>query len=58
MWIWVAIIINIVGSVLSIMIIDRGITDSNQNDILFGLVLLFVNMGCLAINIYRKENNV
>ena len=58
MWVWLTIIINVIGTVLSVMVIDRGITDSCQNDILFGLVLLYVNLCCLGINIYRKENDV
>ena len=58
MWTWIAIIINMIGLVLSVMIINRGITETGQNDTILGLVLLVVNMGCLAINIYRKENDV
>ena len=58
MWIWLMIIINTIGSVLSAIIINRGITETGQNDTILGLVLLIVNMGCLAINIYRKENDV
>lgn len=58
MGIWLVIIINIIASVLSVMIINRGITETGQNDIVLGLVLLIVNMGCLAFNIYRKENDV
>ena len=58
MWTWIAIIINIIGLVLSVMIIDRGITDSCQNDTILGLVLLFVNLFCLVFNIYIKENNI
>lgn len=58
MWVWLMIIINIVGSVLSVMIINRGITETGQNDTILGLVLLIVNMACLAINIYRKENDI
>jgi len=58
MGIWLVIIINIIASVLSVMIINRGITETGQNDTILGLVLLIVNMGCLAINIYRKENDI
>ena len=58
MLVWIIIIINIISSVLSVMIINRGITETGQNDTILGLVLLLVNMGCLAINIYRKENDV
>lgn len=58
MGIWLAIIINIIASVLSVMIINRGIIETGQNDTILGLVLLIVNMACLAINIYRKENDI
>lgn len=58
MWTWIAIIVNLIGSVLSVMIINRGITETGQNDTILGLVLLIVNMACLAINIYRKENDI
>ena len=54
MWVWLTIIINVIGTVLSAMVIDRGITDSCQNDILFGLVLLYINLCCLVSNINRK----
>lgn len=54
MGIWLAIIINIIASVLSVVIINRGITETGENDIILGLVLLIVNTGCLAINIHRK----
>ena len=52
------IIINIIASILSILIINRGITNSCQDDIVLGLILLVINLICLGINIYRKENNI
>lgn len=57
-WIMTMIIINIVSVILSILIINRGITNLCQNDIILGLVLLVVNLICLGINVYRKENDI
>ena len=57
-WVMTMIIINIVALILSVLIINRGITNSCQDDIILGLVLLFVNLICLVINIHRKENNI
>lgn len=57
-WIITMIIINIVSVILSILIINRGITNSCQNDVILGLVLLVINLICLGINIYRKENDI
>lgn len=57
-WIIIMIIINIVALILSILIINRGITNSCQNDVILGLVLLVINLICLVINIHRKENDI
>ena len=57
-WVITMIIINIIALILSVLIINRGITNSCQDDIILGLVLLFVNLICLGINIYRKENGI
>lgn len=57
-WVMTMIIINIIASILSILIINRGITNSCQDDIVLGLILLVINLICLGINIYRKENNI
>lgn len=57
-WVMTMIIINIIASILSILIINRGIANSCQDDIVLGLILLVINLICLGINIYRKENNI
>lgn len=57
-WVMTMIIINIIASILSILIINRGIANSCQDDIVLGLILLVINLICLVINIYRKENNI
>ena len=57
-WIMTMIIINIVSVILSILIINRGIINSCQNDVILGLVLLVINLICLVINMHRKENNI
>lgn len=57
-WVMTMIIINIVALILSVLIINRGITNLCQDDIILGVVLLFVNLVCLGINIYRKENDI
>lgn len=54
MWFWLMIIVNITAIVLSAMVVNRGISNSCQNDIIFGLVLLYINLCCLVININRK----
>lgn len=54
MWFWLMIIVNITAIVLSAMVVNRGISNSCQNDIIFGLILSFVNLFCLAINVDRK----
>ena len=57
-WVMTMIIINIIASILSILIINRGSANSCQDDIVLGLILLVINLICLVINIYRKENNI
>ena len=57
-WVMTMILINIVALILSVLIINRGITNLCQNDIILGLVLLVVNLICLGINIYRNENDI
>lgn len=57
-WIFTMIIINIVALILSVLIINRGITNLCQDDIILGLILLVINLICLVINIHRKENNI
>ena len=57
-WVITMIIINIIALILSVLIINRGITNSCNHDVILGLVLLFVNLICLGINIYRKENDI
>ena len=52
------IIINIIASILSILIINRGIANSCQDDIVLGLILLVINLICLVINIHREENDI
>ena len=49
---------NIVALILSVLIINRGIINSCQNDVILGLVLLVINLVCLGTNIYRKENDI
>lgn len=57
-WIITMILINIVALILSVLIINRGITNLCQNDVILGLVLLVINLICLVINIHRKENDI
>ena len=57
-WVMTMIIINIIASILSILIINRGITNSCQDDIVLGLILLVINLICLVINIHREENDI
>lgn len=57
-WVMTMIIINIIASILSILIINRGIANSCQDDIVLGLILLVINLICLVINIHREENDI
>ena len=57
-WVMTRIIINIIASILSILIINRGIANSCQDDIVLGLILLVINLICLVINIHREENDI
>ena len=57
-WVIIMIIINIMAIILSVLIINRGITNLCQDDIILGLILLVINLICLVINIHRKENNI
>lgn len=57
-WVTTMILINIVALILSVLIINRGITNLYHDDIILGLILLVINLICLVINIHRKENNI
>ena len=57
-WVMTMILINIVALILSVLIINRGITNSCYHDVILGLILLVINLICLGINIYRKENDI
>lgn len=57
-WVTTMILINIVALILSVLIINRGITNLCQDDIILGLILLVINLICLGINIHRKENDI
>lgn len=56
MWNLLIIIINIIASALSIITIINGINNSSTDDVVFGLMLSFVNLSCLVVNINRVIN--
>lgn len=48
------ILLNFIASLFSIAIIWRGFCETNTSDLIFGIILLIVNVSCLVFNLTRK----
>lgn len=48
------ILLNFIGTLASLLIIQRGFVNVNSHDLIFGVILLIVNVGCLVFNFTRK----
>ena len=48
------ILLNFIASICSIGIIWRGFCETDSSDLMFGVILLIVNFGCLVFNLSRK----
>lgn len=48
------ILLNFIASLFSIAIIWRGFCETNSSDLIFGIILLIVNVSCLVFNLTRK----
>ena len=51
------ILLNFIGTLLSVGIIWRGFADVDSYDLMLGIILLIVNFGCLVFNLSRKIFN-
>ena len=48
------ILLNFIGVLASIGIINRGFSNVNSSDLVLGIILLMINFGCLMFNLARK----
>lgn len=48
------ILLNFIGTLISIAIIWRGFCETNSSDLIFGIICLIVNLSCLMFNLARK----
>lgn len=51
---WWLILLNFTASLFSIDIIWRGFCETNSFDLIFGIILLILNLSCLVFNLTRK----
>jgi hypothetical protein len=50
---WI-ILLNFVATLFSFGIIYRAFTEVNSTDLVFGIICLTINLGCLVFNLARK----
>lgn len=48
------ILLNFIGTLISIVIIWRGFCEINSSDVILGIICLFMNLSCLVFNLARK----
>lgn len=48
------ILLNFIGTLASLLIIQGGFVNVNSHDLISGVILLIVNVGCLGFNLARE----
>lgn len=51
---WCLILLNFIGTLVSIDVIWRGFSETNSSELILGIILLIVNLSCLVFNLTRK----
>ena len=51
---WWLILLHFIATIFSIEIIWRGFCEVNSSDLVFGIICLIINSGCLTFNLARK----